>query len=94
MIKELFTRDGHGTMITDAHYEEVRMANIGDVGGLINLLRPLEDEGILVYRSRERLEMKSRYLPSLSEMEPFSHVLHSTRFLQQKMKSNQLKLPV
>lgn len=56
LIKELFTRDGHGTMITDAHYEEVRMANIGDVGGLINLLRPLEDEGILVYRSRERLE--------------------------------------
>ena len=56
LIEELFTRDGHGTMITDAHYEEVRMANIGDVGGLINLLRPLEDDGILVYRSRERLE--------------------------------------
>ncbi len=32
------------------------MANIQDVGGLINLLRPLEEEGILVYRSRERLE--------------------------------------
>lgn len=56
LIEELFTRDGHGTMITDAHYEEVRMANIADVGGLINLLRPLEEEGILVYRSRERLE--------------------------------------
>lgn len=56
LIEELFTRDGIGTMITDAHYEEVRMANIQDVGGLINLLRPLEQEGILVYRSRERLE--------------------------------------
>ena len=56
LIEELFTRDGHGTMITDAHYEDVRMANIGDVGGLMNLLRPLEEEGILVYRSRERLE--------------------------------------
>ena len=56
LIEELFTRDGSGTMITDAHYEEVRMANIHDVGGLINLLRPLEEEGILVYRSRERLE--------------------------------------
>ncbi|WP_089606310.1 amino-acid N-acetyltransferase [Acinetobacter piscicola] len=56
LIEELFTRDGHGTMITDAHYEEVRMANIGDVGGLINLLRPLEEDGMLVYRSRERLE--------------------------------------
>lgn len=56
LIEELFTRDGIGTMITDAHYEEVRIANINDVGGLINLLRPLEQEGILVYRSRELLE--------------------------------------
>ncbi|NNP69330.1 amino-acid N-acetyltransferase [Acinetobacter sp. Ac_5812] len=56
LIEELFTRDGIGTLITDAHYEEVRIANIHDVGGLINLLRPLEQEGILVYRSRERLE--------------------------------------
>lgn len=56
LVEELFTRDGSGTMITDAHYEEVRMANIQDVGGLISLLRPLEEEGILVYRSRERLE--------------------------------------
>lgn len=56
LIEELFTRDGHGTMITDAHYEQVRTANIQDVGGLMSLLRPLEQEGILVYRSRERLE--------------------------------------
>ncbi len=56
LLEELFTRDGHGTMITDAHYEEVRTANIKDVRGLIGLLRPLEEEGILVYRSRERLE--------------------------------------
>ncbi|HRA92270.1 MAG TPA: amino-acid N-acetyltransferase, partial [Acinetobacter sp.] len=56
LIEELFTRDGIGTMITDAHYEEVRTANIHDVGGLMNLLRPLEQEGILVYRSREVLE--------------------------------------
>ncbi|MCG5227789.1 amino-acid N-acetyltransferase [Acinetobacter pittii] len=58
LLEELFTRDGIGTMITDAHYEEVRMANIQDVGGLMNLLRPLEEEGILVYRSRERLEQE------------------------------------
>jgi len=58
LIEELFTRDGIGTMITDAHYEEVRMATIQDVGGLIGLLRPLEQEGILVYRSRERLEQE------------------------------------
>ncbi|WOE30811.1 MULTISPECIES: amino-acid N-acetyltransferase [unclassified Acinetobacter] len=56
MLEELFTRDGSGTMITDAHYEDVRTANIQDVGGLISLLRPLEEDGILVYRSRERIE--------------------------------------
>ncbi|MEB3767381.1 amino-acid N-acetyltransferase [Acinetobacter sp. MD2] len=56
LIQELFTRDGVGSMVTDAHYEEVRMANIHDVGGLMSLLRPLEEQGILVYRSRERLE--------------------------------------
>ncbi len=36
LVEELFTRDGCGTMITDAHYEEVRMANIQDVRGLIS----------------------------------------------------------
>ena len=56
LLEELFTRDGAGTLLSDAHYEDVRMATIDDVGGLISLLRPLEQEGILVYRSRERLE--------------------------------------
>lgn len=56
LIQELFTRDGMGTMVTDAHYEDVRTATIDDVGGLMTLLKPLEQQGILVYRSRERLE--------------------------------------
>ncbi len=56
LLGELFTRDGAGTLISDLRFEEVRQANINDVGGLLNLLRPLEDDGILVYRSRERLE--------------------------------------
>ena len=55
LLEELFTRDGSGTMITDAHYEEVRMADSG-CRWPDPLLRPLEEEGILVYRSRERLE--------------------------------------
>lgn len=56
LLGELFTRDGLGTLVTDLGYEAVRQANIQDVGGLLNLLRPLEEQGILVYRSRERLE--------------------------------------
>ena len=58
LLEELFTRDGVGTMMTQWHYEDVRMANIDDIASLINLLRPLEEQGILVYRSRERLEQE------------------------------------
>jgi amino-acid N-acetyltransferase len=43
LVEELFTRDGSGTMITDAHYEEVRMAAIQDVGGLILPSHALEE---------------------------------------------------
>lgn len=56
LLQELFTRDGSGTLITNDPYEEIREAQIDDIGGLIELLRPLEEEGILVRRSRERLE--------------------------------------
>lgn len=56
LLSELFTRDGAGTLLSNSRFEEVRQANIHDVGGLLNLLRPLEQQGILVYRSRERLE--------------------------------------
>lgn len=56
LLGELFTRDGTGTLVSDLRFEDVRQANIHDVGGLLRLLRPLEEQGILVYRSRERLE--------------------------------------
>jgi amino-acid N-acetyltransferase len=56
LLQELFTRDGSGTLISHDPYEEIRTADIEDVGGLLELLRPLEEEGILVRRSRERLE--------------------------------------
>lgn len=56
LLKELFTRDGIGTMITAAHYEGVRHACIEDVGGILELLSPLEEQGVLVRRSRELLE--------------------------------------
>ena len=56
LLQELFTRDGSGTLISHDPYEEIRTADIDDVVGLIELLRPLEEDGILVRRSRERLE--------------------------------------
>jgi amino-acid N-acetyltransferase len=56
LLRELFTRDGIGTLITGQPYEELRPARIDDVGGILELLRPLEERGLLVRRSRERLE--------------------------------------
>ncbi len=56
LLLELFTRDGVGTMISTDRYEGARRATIEDVAGLIELIRPLEEDGTLVRRSRERLE--------------------------------------
>ncbi|MCP4284194.1 MAG: amino-acid N-acetyltransferase [Gammaproteobacteria bacterium] len=56
LLKELFTRNGVGTMLTAQHYEGIRTADIDDVGGILGLLTPLEERGILVRRSRELLE--------------------------------------
>ncbi len=56
MLAELYTRDGSGTMITEESYEQVRDATVDDIGGIIELINPLEEKGILVRRSRELLE--------------------------------------
>lgn len=56
LLSELFTRDGLGTMIYSGQYEQLRSASIDDVGGILELIAPLENEGILVRRSRELLE--------------------------------------
>ncbi|WP_293265516.1 amino-acid N-acetyltransferase [Neptunomonas sp.] len=56
LLAELYTRDGAGTMVIQESYEQVRAANIEDVGGIIELIKPLEETGILVRRSRDLLE--------------------------------------
>ncbi len=56
LLRELFTRDGAGTLITAEPYEDLRTARIDDVGGILELLAPLEETGMLVRRSRDLLE--------------------------------------
>ncbi|WP_456373826.1 amino-acid N-acetyltransferase [Thiolapillus sp.] len=56
LLTELFTRDGAGTMITAERWETLRQARIDDVSGILELIKPLEETGILVRRSREYLE--------------------------------------
>ena len=56
VLTELFTHDGVGTMIAAEDLESLREATIDDVGGLIKLLEPLEADGTLVKRPREKIE--------------------------------------
>jgi amino-acid N-acetyltransferase len=56
LLSELFTRTGNGTLVAQEQFESLREATIEDVGGLMELITPLEDQGVLVRRSREVLE--------------------------------------
>ncbi len=56
LLLELFTRDGVGTLVTGNPFESIRQARVDDVGGILELIEPLEREGLLVRRSREHLE--------------------------------------
>jgi amino-acid N-acetyltransferase len=58
LLMELFTHAGVGTMVTRQSVENLRPASIEDVGGIVSVIEPLEAEGILVRRSRERLEQE------------------------------------
>ena len=61
LLLELFTRDGCGTMVTNLFYEGIRSACIDDIGGILNLIGPLEASDVLVTRSREQLELEITY---------------------------------
>ncbi|UJF18923.1 amino-acid N-acetyltransferase [Vibrio sp. SS-MA-C1-2] len=58
IIQELFSYEGIGTQVVMESAEQVRAANINDVGGILSLIQPLEQQGILVRRSREQLEQE------------------------------------
>lgn len=58
LLLELFSRDGVGTMLSAAPYDEIRKASIEDVAGILELIEPLENQGILAHRSREKLELE------------------------------------
>lgn len=58
LLQELFSREGIGTQIVMESAEQIRRATINDIGGILDLISPLEQQGILVRRSREQLEME------------------------------------
>jgi amino-acid N-acetyltransferase len=58
LLLELFTHEGIGTMVSQDPLEQLRAAVIDDVGGVLQLIEPLEADGTLVKRSRELLEIE------------------------------------
>ena len=58
LLLELFSRDGVGTMISAAPFDDIRKACIEDIAGILELIEPLEKEGVLAHRSREKLELE------------------------------------
>lgn len=58
VLQELFSDEGIGTMVVESTLSILREASIEDVGGILHLLIPLEEQGILVRRSRELLEQE------------------------------------
>lgn len=56
LLKELFSREGCGTLVSKESFERVRQADIGDINGILELISPLEADGTLVRRSREKIE--------------------------------------
>ena len=57
LLQELFSRDGAGILISAKAFETTRIATINDIGGILELIQPLEQSGVLVKRAREELEL-------------------------------------
>jgi len=56
LLEELFTHDGIGMMLASSDIENLREANQDDVGGILQLTMPLEEEGILAARGQDVIE--------------------------------------
>jgi amino-acid N-acetyltransferase len=56
LLIELFTHHGIGTMVVPEVPETIRPAKRDDIPGILQILEPLEQQGILVRRTSEDLE--------------------------------------
>ena len=56
ILLEVYVHDGIGTMVVDEKLEELREATADDVGGILQLIEPFENDGTLVKRSRTEIE--------------------------------------
>jgi len=56
LLLELFSRDGVGSLVSASPFDRMRRATADDVSGIISLIEPLEQTGVLVRRSRDLIE--------------------------------------
>lgn len=56
LLLEIYMHDGIGTMVVDEKLESLRLATSDDVGGIVALLEPFEEDGTLVKRDRTEIE--------------------------------------
>ena len=56
LLMEVYTHDGIGTMVVDEKLESLREAQPDDVGGILKLIEPFEQDGTLVRRERHEIE--------------------------------------
>jgi len=56
LLLEIYVHDGIGTMVVDERLESLREATPDDLGGILQLIEPLENDGTLVRRERTEIE--------------------------------------
>lgn len=56
LLRELYTRDGAGTLVASDIYEGIRPATLSDLDRIVQLIEPLEKDGTLLRRPRDSLQ--------------------------------------
>lgn len=55
ILRELFTRDGIGTMLSDVPFDNLRSATRTDIAEILELIAPMQEQGILLGRTYDDL---------------------------------------
>ena len=56
LLLEMYSRDGSGTLVSVANYDQIRPAGLDDLVGILELIEPLSGDGALIPRPRQKLE--------------------------------------
>jgi amino-acid N-acetyltransferase len=56
VLLELFQHDGVGSMLVEETLESLRDATPDDMGGILAIIRPLEEQGVLAKRDHAQME--------------------------------------